>query len=319
MIAVACQHENRRTNGKHKSGAQRFRCKDCGASWTQETAALGGMRIGMDRAVQIVTMLCEGMSVSGVARATSTDPHTILDLLVYLGERCETFMQENIRDVFVDDVQCDEIWQFILCKKATAKQQNYVGGCGDSFCFTAIDRSSKLLVCWHMGKRTEEHTDQFMAKLAAATHGTFHVSTDGWRSYPVAVKRHLGERVDHGVMQKIYGVNFMEDQRRYSPARIIGSSRTPMHGDPYSQEKICTSHVERMNGSIRTFVKRMGRLTYCFSKKWANHRAALAVFFCHYNWCRKHRSLKGQTPAMAHGLATGVWSVRELLEKTLRA
>ena len=70
-----------------------------------------------------------------------------------------------------------------------------------------------------------------------------------------------------------------------------------------------------MNGSIRNFVKRMGRLTYCFSKRWDNHRAALALFFCHYNYCRAHRSLKGLTPAMAHGLSTEVWSVRDMLQR----
>jgi transposase-like protein len=63
VISIVCQHENRRTNGKHPSGAQRFRCKDCGKSWTEETSALDGMRIGMDKAVQIVELLCEGMSV----------------------------------------------------------------------------------------------------------------------------------------------------------------------------------------------------------------------------------------------------------------
>lgn len=62
--------------------------------------------------------------------------------------------------------------------------------------------------------------------------------------------------------------------------------------------------------TIRTFVKRMNRL----SKRWDNHRAALAMFFMHYNYCRKHSSLNGHTPAMAHGLTTEVWSVRRMLE-----
>jgi hypothetical protein len=86
-----------------------------------------------------------------------------------------------------------------------------------------------------------------------------------------------------------------------------------MHGDVYQQDKICTSHVERMNGSIRLFCKRMNRLTYAFSKRWDNHRAALAVMFCHYNYCRKHAALKGLTLAMAHGLAPDAWSVRKML------
>ena len=87
-----------------------------------------------------------------------------------------------------------------------------------------------------------------------------------------------------------------------------------MLGDVYQQNKICTSHVERMNGSIRNFCKRMARLTYCFSKRWGNHRAALALFFCHYNYCRRHGSLNRMTPAMAHGLTAEVWSIRKLIE-----
>jgi hypothetical protein len=71
----------------------------------------------------------------------------------------------------------------------------------------------------------------------------------------------------------------------------------------------------RHDGSIRCSTRQMAQLTYCFSKRWDNHRAALAVFFCHYNHCRRHRTLNRMTPAMAHGLATEVWSVRQMLEK----
>jgi IS1 family transposase len=168
-----------------------------------------------------------------------------------------------------------------------------------------------------MGRRTQEHTDQFIHKLARATFGHFHISSDGWKSYPTTIKEHLGHRCDHGVMTKIYGRNVYTDQRRYSPPGIIGAYRTPMHGDVYQHDKICTSHVERLNGSIRLFTKRMSRLTYAFSKRWDNHRAALAMFFCHYNFCRKHKSLKHLTPAMAHGISTEVWTVKKMLETVL--
>ena len=169
VIVATCQHENRRTNGKTSTGATRYRCKDCGKSWTEGTATLGGMRIGLDRAAQIIQMLCDGVSVSATARATGTDAHTILDLLTYVGPKCQEYMTQNIKGVFVGDLQCDEIWQFVLCKCATAKREKMVGGCGDSFCFTAIDRQTKLLVAWHMGRRTKQHTDQFIRKLEAAT------------------------------------------------------------------------------------------------------------------------------------------------------
>jgi hypothetical protein len=49
------------------------------------------------------------------------------------------------------------------------------------------------------------------------------------------------------------------------------------------------------------------------------HRAALAMFFCQYNYCRKDRTLKGHTLAMAHGLTTEVWPVHKMLEAVLAA
>ena len=81
----------------------------------------------------------------------------------------------------------------------------------------------------------------------------------------------------------------------------------------FSPDEICTSHCERLNGTIRNYTKRMCRLTYAFSKKWENHQASLALFFMAYNYAKPHKSLKKRTPAMAHGLADHVWSVRELL------
>jgi IS1 family transposase len=268
----------------------------------------------MDRAAQVIELLCEGNSIRATSRITGVCKGTILELLVYVGQQCEQYMQENIRGVFVDQVQVDEIWSYVFCKAATAEKKKYVGGCGDVYCFTAIERTTKLLVCWHMGRRNEDHTDAFISKLERATTGHFHLSSDGWKSYPTTIKRNLGHRVDHGVMTKVYGRSINYPISAYSPARIIEAHRTPMHGDPYTQDQICTSHVERHNGSIRLFIKRLNRLTYCFSKKWDNHRAALGVFFMHYNFCRQHGSLNDHTPAMAHGLSTEVWSVRKMLE-----
>jgi IS1 family transposase/transposase-like protein len=318
MIVAVCQHENLRSNGKTKAGATRYRCRDCGKSWTESTAMLGGMRIGIDQAARIIEMLCEGVSVRATARITKTEKKTILKLLVYVGERAAAYMAENIKGVFCDTIQVDELWSFVLCKAATAKREKMVGGCGDNYCFTAIDRNTKLLVAWHMGRRTEQHTDTFITKLAAATNGHLHISSDGWKSYPHTIRNHLGDRCDHGVMQKVYGRPINYPISAYSPARIIGAYRSPRHGDVYQQDKICTSHVERMNGSIRTFCKRLGRLTYCFSKKWGNHRAALGVMFAHYNYCRIHRSLK-MTPAMTHGLTTEAWTARKLIEEVCGA
>ncbi|MBI1904043.1 MAG: hypothetical protein HYS13_23325 [Planctomycetia bacterium] len=60
-------------------------------------------------------------------------------------------------------------------------------------------------------------------------------------------------------------------------------------------------------------VRRMTRLTNAFSKRWVNHEAALWLFFCWYNYCRVHSTVK-TTPAVAAGLTDHAWTLRELLD-----
>src|SRR5688572_5006110 len=123
------------------------------------------MRIGLDQAAKVIELLCEGMSVRGTSRITGVAKGTILELLLYVGPKCDEYMQANIKNVFVDNVQVDEIWQYVFCKNATAKREKYVGGCGDCYTFTAIERTTKLIVAWHMGRGTEQHCNQFITKL----------------------------------------------------------------------------------------------------------------------------------------------------------
>lgn len=312
MIAIVCQHQNRKVHGRTKAGAVRFKCKDCGKTFTASTEMFGGMRIGLDRAAEIINLLCEGMAVRAVARITDTSKTTILELLKLVGERCEAFMEEQIKGICVDDVQVDEIWSYVFCKAATAEKKRYVGGCGDAWCHVAFERHTKLVVAWHHGRRAQQDTNAFMLKLRKATTGRFHLSSDAYGTYEGAVTWNLGQRVDYGQVVKIFGKTTKDEQRKYSPAKIIGCRKQRILGNP-DRDRICTSHSERMNGSIRHFTKRMARLTCAFSKHWLNHKAALALFFAHYNWCKKHRSLHGMTPAMSHGLATDVWSVKDLL------
>jgi hypothetical protein len=77
-------------------------------------------------------------------------------------------------------------------------------------------------------------------------------------------------------------------------------------------ERTCTSHIERQNLTMRMQIRRLTRLTNAFSKKWENLRAAIALHFAYYNFCRVHSSLR-VTPAMEAGITDHVWSIAELL------
>jgi hypothetical protein len=161
-----------------------------------------------------------------------------------------------------------------------------------------------------------EHCDAFMEEVDRATSGHFQATSDAFAAYPETVHYHLGTRTDFATLEKQFGYE-LEEQRRYSPPRLIGTEIVPRHGNP-DPDRIGTSYVERMNLSIRMHVRRLTRLTNAFSKVWRNHRAALALFFAWYNWCKMHSTLR-MTPAMKADLARRPWSMRDLMEAAARA
>lgn len=75
--------------------------------------------------------------------------------------------------------------------------------------------------------------------------------------------------------------------------------------------KINTSHLERLNGTLRGQQTRLARRTRNGSRLSCALQWALWLWRDLYNWTRVHGSLRGRTPAMALGLTQHVWSVLE--------
>jgi hypothetical protein len=61
--------------------------------------------------------------------------------------------------------------------------------------------------------------------------------------------------------------------------------------------------------------RRLTRLTNAFSREWENPRAALALHFAYFNFCRAHGAL-GVTLATEGGLADHVWTIRRRLRQS---
>lgn len=93
---------------------------------------------------------------------------------------------------------------------------------------------------------------------------------------------------------------------------MVDATPVVLIGNP-DETKICTSHVERQNLSIRMGMRRMTRLTNAFSKKRENLWYAYCLWFAFYNFCRIHKTLR-VTPAMEAGITNRVWEVEELLK-----
>ena len=127
-----------------------------------------------------------------------------------------------------------------------------------------------------------------------------------------AIDAGLYDRANHSAVVKLFSTRIQVVPESYKPAKFVSVQKEAVSGTP-DLDRAGTSHVERKNGTLRQWCKRLTRLTYAFSKKWENLRAALALHFAHYNFCRVHGSLR-VTPAMAAGIADHVWALAELIQ-----
>lgn len=302
--------------GKDRNGLQRYRCLSCNKTLLEaHERPLGEMRLSVGKAFSVLQHLVEGCSVRTTERITGVEKRTILSLLAVVGDRCEKMMLERIKGLSVTDVQCDEIWGYVGMKEKTkTRQGNTTDGIGDAWAFIAMERHTKLILAWHLGRRTTEDTETFTDKLAYATQGNFQVTTDGFSAYRDAIVSSLRvQKVDFAQLVKIFATP-AEKETRYSPAVCTGTRKVAVFGNP-DMEKVSTSHIERQNLTVRMSMRRMTRLTNAFSKKWLNLKYAYALQFAYYNFCRIHSSLR-VTPAMQTRITNRVWSIEELLGAT---
>jgi hypothetical protein len=78
-------------------------------------------------------------------------------------------------------------------------------------------------------------------------------------------------------------------------------------------QKINTSHMERLNGTIRSQQARLIRRTRAGSHLEEMLQYSIWLWRDLYNWTRVHYSLLDETPAMALGLTNEAWSVSKYI------
>lgn len=276
----------------------------------------------------VLRLLVEGNSLRSITRLTGIHRTTIMNLLLTFGRACREFLDRTQVNLHLRHVECDEIWTFVAKKQGRLTEDEKINPrIGDQYLYVAQDQDSKLIVTYAIGKRNGEVTQAFIDDLArrmvpadinAAPCDKPYISTDGWQAYPAAIGDAFNRNVNYGVLIKNYAD--YEQPGRYGPPTIVDTDRRRIFGggDPLS---ICTSHVERNNATIRTFIKRFCRLSYGFSKKLENLAAAVAVHVAYFNFCWRMRENHGGryrlTPAMQAGLTDTLWDMERLYDEVM--
>jgi IS1 family transposase len=268
--------------------------------------------LASEKKLAVITSLLEGSSVRSTERMTGVHRDTICRLLVQTGENCAVLLDSQMRDVRIKYAQVDEIWCYVG-KKDKHVRVDDPEEFGNQWVFVAMDEETKLVPTYMVGKRTRDTTYAFLLDLQKRlVDARFQLTTDGFVFYQRGVEDVFAGQCDFAQLVKLFGDwNVNAGAGRYSPPRIMEVISKIRDGRP-DLDHICTSHIERQNLTMRMQMRRFTRLTNAFSKKLENLKAAVALHFAHYNFCRVHSSLR-VTPAMEAGISDHVWTLGELL------
>lgn len=269
---------------------------------------------------QILTALMEGNSIASTCRMTGAAKMTVLSLIREVGEACLRFHHAQVRNLSTERVQADEVWSFCYAKEKNVPEDMKGKGIGSIWTWTCLDAASKLMISWIVSDRSQEAANAIIADLKSRITGRIQLSSDGLPQYVEAVVKIFrpGE-IDHAEVVKTFAssrppsdVSPNSAASRYSPGRMLSVEKRIAFGEP-DEKHASTSFMERWNLTVRMQNRRFTRLTNAFSKKLENHALMLAITMVFYNFCRKHQSLKGKTPAMAAGLTDHRWTTSDLL------
>jgi IS1 family transposase len=211
--------------------------------------------------VQILSMLCEGVSMRAISRMVDVSINTVAKALIDAGSVTVEMHDEFVCGVRARRIQCDEVWSFCYANQKsvlTAKAAPAIAG--DVWTWTALDSESKLIVSYLIGDRSGATAMRLMTDLSKRLAGRVQLTTDGHRAYLDAVEGAFGADLDYALLVKLYGA-CPEAEKRYSPPECVAIRKTRIEGDP-DADYISTSHVE-----LRMHMRRFTRLTNASSKK----------------------------------------------------
>jgi IS1 family transposase len=274
-----------------------------------------------DRQLAVLAGLVDGNAERAVERITSVTRPTINLFARIAGEGAARLHDRIVRELSCSLVSFDEQWAWCGRKphRVDESDPDYDTGIGAAWVFCATDLSSRMIISFHVGKRDQENTDLFIADLRARLIVMPQLMTsDGSTPYESAVGVSFGRASTYAQTVKHYrsGAKRGPDHR-YEPPRQPFMTKRAVFGAP-DLDKASTSYVERNNLTMRHINGRLRRLCLAFSKKLENHRAAVALAYTHYNFCRVVRTLR-VTPAIQAGVTDHVWSLEELLAAIMTA
>lgn len=240
-----------------------------------------GNFLSIEKRKQIFHLLCEGNGVRSISRVVGCHSGTIQKFRERYFGIIEFITRRKIFELEIDEIEADEIRTFVFNK--TNLRWVYI----------ALDRKSRMVVHFHIGKRDTNDAKILLAGLSAKLHAKCQISTDCLSSYISAIKKFP---------------NNVNPSTKYHSVELL---RSKFFGEKLG--RAITNRVETQNGNVRQHVSSLSRRTRCFSKSGKGLYQHLFIYFFYYNFIKVHKSIK-TAPCVAAGIISNPFSFEKLLE-----
>ena len=317
---------------------QTFRCQACHATFTaRRDTPLYRLKTPSTRIAEVLSALAEGLTVAAAVRVFAHSEGTITTWLTRAAEHSATLHDRWLRQLQLAHLQMDELRTHLRARAHVL------------WLWVVLDPLTKLIPVLHLGARTQAAAHgvvhDLRQRLAPGCLTVF--TSDGLNLYFYALSAHFGQWV-RGVGQRahqwhvlpglLYG-QVKKTYRRRKVARVtrvmrcgrLADLRTALRTLGLSGQ-LNTAFVERVNLTTRRGVAALARRTWATAQAAPALVAQLEWWRGYYHFVRVHASLRvplaqpiarggrrvsrryaQRTPAMAAGLTSWRWTVRELL------
>jgi transposase-like protein/IS1 family transposase len=313
--------------GIHSRKERRFRCRQCGKTFTATTGtAWYRLRTAAEVVRTVVTLLAHGCPLQAIVAAYDVDERTVANWLARAGAQSQAVHEhlvEQPRDL--GQVQADEL---------RVKRQG-----GIVWLAMAVMVSTRL---W-LGGVVSERRDLSLirALLGRVRRGarvrTLLFCTDGLCSYVRAIRETFREPLHSGKpgrprWQAWKNLLIAQVIKRYAKRRVAAVTRHIVQGTRRQVAAVLrrsqgagvinTAYIERLNATFRERWAPLVRRGRALARRTLTLEHGLYLIGTVYNFCTPHASLRSAalgagrlacTPAMAAGITDHCWTIQELL------
>lgn len=303
-----------------------FRCRLCRKTFNDRYGtAFYDLKTPSEKVARAVQQVAEGLSFEAVARIEQIAPETISNWMKRAARQADLIDRDLVQNIDTEAVEMDEVHSFAGTKQKTETRSEETGR---HWTHCSFARKTRLVLAVKVGLRDEHLAQELVQETASRLSENCQPLwvSDGWKAYIYAlvlefhrlayqIRRRGRGRPPKPKMIPQPALRYAQVVKQRENGKVIGIERRIIFGkkEMIDLTEVITSHLERLNGTMRLHVTPLHRKTRCFAKKRGQLEEQVKLFKSYYNFCLKHHSLDYQTPAQATGIIDQPLSMLELL------